>query len=102
VSAQGKSTMPAYPDLTVTQLEDLVTYLRDHVFAEGNLESETASSATYLMRPSAFCDAKNSSCTDWLTKHPIRIVLTTPSAGDVDVAFLYSDARYNPLIFRLY
>jgi hypothetical protein len=27
VSPQGKSTMPAYPDLTVTQLEDLVAYL---------------------------------------------------------------------------
>jgi mono/diheme cytochrome c family protein len=27
VSPQGRSTMPAYPDLTVTQLEDLVAYL---------------------------------------------------------------------------
>ena len=27
VSEQGRSTMPAYPDLTVTQLEDLVAYL---------------------------------------------------------------------------
>ena len=27
VSHQGRSTMPAYPDLTVTQLEDLVAYL---------------------------------------------------------------------------
>jgi mono/diheme cytochrome c family protein len=27
VSAQGHSAMPAYPDLTVTQLEDLVAYL---------------------------------------------------------------------------
>jgi mono/diheme cytochrome c family protein len=27
VSEQGRSTMPAYPDLTITQLEDLVAYL---------------------------------------------------------------------------
>lgn len=27
ISAQGLSTMPAYPDLTVTQLEDLVAYI---------------------------------------------------------------------------
>lgn len=27
VSPQGRSTMPAYPDLTITQLEDLIAYL---------------------------------------------------------------------------
>jgi hypothetical protein len=82
--------------------DDLVTYLKDHVLAEGNLESEDATSATYLMRPSVVCKANDTSCADYVTKHPIRLVLSTPAAGDVDVAFLYSDARYNPVTLRLY
>jgi hypothetical protein len=82
--------------------DKLVNYLRDHVLAPGNLESEDAHSATYLMRPSVVCDANATGCADYVTKHPIRLVLTTPSAGDVDVAFLYSDARYNPITLQLH
>jgi len=76
-------------------------FLRDHVFAEGNLETEDGQSATFLLRPAVMCEVSNDSCTDFFTKNQIRLLVSSPSEGDVQIALLYSEQRFNPLTFHV-
>jgi len=83
-------------------IDQLGKFLKERVFVEGNLESEGNASATYFMKPAVVCDPRDSGCTDFFTKNQIRLLVTSPAEGDVDVALLYSDNRFNPLTFHLY
>lgn len=98
----GSSEHLKFEDNTNKSVDDLTSFLRDRVFAEGNFESGDDTSATFLLRPSVECEPKDTSCIDFFTQNPIRLRLTSPAGGDVDVAFLYSEQRYNPLTFHLY
>jgi hypothetical protein len=98
----GSSEHLHFKDSADKSTDELTKTLRERVFADGNFESGDDTSATFLLRPSVVCDRADTSCSDFFTKNPIRLRLTSPAEGDVDVAFLYGEQRYNPLTFHLY
>lgn len=98
----GSSEHLQFKDSANKSADDLTKTLRERVFADGNLESSDDTSATFLLRPSVECEPADTRCNDFFTKNPIRLRLTSPAEGDVDVAFLYGEQRFNPLTFHLY
>lgn len=87
-------------------IDDLVEVMREQIFTEDNLESETASSATYHLGPDVLCDQETTDpaddCVAQAERLQIRLRLTSPSAGDVDVELLLGPNRRNPLTLQLY
>jgi hypothetical protein len=101
-------------------LDELIRFLRDEVFTEANLEFEDSTTATYALPSSIFCgdtgddsdslagdvqtetDEIDLDCeADFATLQP-RLRLSSPGAGDVDIAVLLTDQRHNPITMQLY
>ncbi len=99
------------------ELEDLVQHLREHILIPANLESETSTSATYRLGADVLCDdeeliapASSSSgepshdedCVERADRLQLRLRLTSPRQGDVDIAVLVGQERNQPVVFELH
>lgn len=111
-------------------LDEFVSFLRDEIFVDANLESETTTHATYVVPASVLCGEEASGdsgsavapaddvaepvpqpttdggidpeCADEVARLQPRLRLSSPGEGDVDVELLLTEARSNPLTFQLY
>lgn len=101
-------------------ISELMEMLRDEIFTAENLESEDASSATYLLGPATFCESEvfdddagpgatpapppelDPECVDQINRLQPRIRLSSPSAGNVDVQLLLTSEKRNPVTLELY
>lgn len=98
--------------------EDLVRQLRERMLIPANLESETATSATYRLGPDVLCDdgapvvapapaggtetSYDSECVDRANRLQLRLRLTSVAEGDVDVTVLVGQERNEPIVFELH
>src|SRR5690606_3923205 len=112
-------------------IEELVSFLREEIFIESNLESETETHATYLIPAAVFCGTEGSSsldpvappggagsdmlipapapasddepsCEDEVAKLQPRLRLSSPGEGDVDVELLLTEEKHSPIPFQVY
>jgi hypothetical protein len=102
-------------------IDDFVLRLRDEIFAASNLESSTASSATYRLGLETLCNevvtplepgapapqpspapVYDEKCVDQANRLQVRLKLTLASPGNVDMAVLLTEAKRNPVTFELH
>jgi hypothetical protein len=112
-------------------IDDLVKELKEKIFTTDNLESESDGTATYLLGPKTFCVVTTTSstsapppvggagtsstaqppmtqssidpdCAKQINSLQPRLRLSSPSAGNVDVALLLTSSKYNPVTLELY
>lgn len=101
-------------------ITELMEALRDEIFTAENLESEDASSVTYLLGAATFCETTVSDpgdptapapppepvldpeCVDQIDRLQPRIRLSSPGAGNVDVQLLLTSERRNPVTLELH
>ena len=109
---------------------DLVTQLRENILIPENLEEETETSATYRLGPDVLCDEFDDvvtggssgttggtvdtatgaaaqpeydpDCVAELERYQPRLVLTSPSEGDIDLTLQLGAGRHEPLTLALY
>jgi hypothetical protein len=107
-----------------TELEDgireLVAELSERIFNEENVETSDDTSVTYLLGPDDLCSASESEtlqsdgsvvvtegepdpeCVDDVTRAAIRLRVTSPSEGNVDVTVIMTEQRFEPVVFELH
>ncbi len=106
-------------------IDELVENLRERVFTPENLESEDATSATYKLGASFYCDGGDAGadvseptsgellpppttgevdpdCAEQANRLQLRLRLSSASEGNVDVELLVSSERRNPATLELY
>jgi hypothetical protein len=97
-------------------LEEFVSELRERILIEDNLESETATSATYVLGPDVLCDESDeppdvsgqaaaeidADCVEEVLRLQPRLRLTSPREGDVDLTLLLGEDRHAPLTLELH
>jgi hypothetical protein len=98
-------------------MQALVDRLREQILIPENLEAETATSATYRLGASVLCDADDAAdaspgsgapseadedCVDEAERYQLRLRLTSPREGDVDMTLLVGEAQSAPLTIHLY
>lgn len=105
-------------------IDELVENLRERVFTPENLESEDATSATYKLGASFYCDGGDAGadvsdpssgalpppatsgpdpdCVEQANRLQLRLRLSSASEGNVDVELLISSERRNPATLELY
>ena len=105
-------------------VDELVQMLRDEIFTEANLESEQDTQVTYLLGSDVLCAEDDSatvapvrgdpaqpvpaepvadeSCEESAAKMQLRLRLTSPQAGDIDVEVLLTEEQTNPITLQLY
>lgn len=87
---------------------ELIQHLETRIFADGNIESENDRSVTYLLKGSVLCasddDARSidQDCVEKIDRSQIRLRVTSPSDGDVDIDLLTGASRNNPLSFEVH
>jgi hypothetical protein len=90
---------------------ELVELLRDRILIPDNLEAETSTSATYRIGADVLCeddapdgasDELDPDCVDEVERLQPRVVLTSPSEGDVDVTLQLGAEHNEPLTLALY
>jgi len=96
--------------------QKLVQRLRERVLIPANLESETSTSATYRLGPEVYCEDEippplpgsitppsyDPDCVEQANKLQLRLRLTSPAEGDVDMTVLVGAERNEPLVFELH
>lgn len=107
-----------------TELEDgireLVQELSERIFNEENVETSDDTSVTYLLGPEDLCAALEAGdvlsdgtvvesaggfdpeCVDDVTRAAIRLRVTSPSEGNVDVTLILTEQRFEPVVFELH
>jgi len=94
----------------------MVKDLRERILIPANLESETSTSATYRLGPDVLCGSDapvapgatgsaadyDSECVDQANRLQLRLRLTSPAEGDVDVTLLLGKERNEPVVFELH
>jgi hypothetical protein len=107
-------------------VDDVVQQLREKVFTEANLESETSNDVTYLLGADIFCEQGappalvavgtdpatvepastetviDEECAADIAKLEPRLRLTSPREGDIDVEVVLSTDQRNPITLELY
>ena len=113
-------------------IDELMQTLREKVFTPENLESEGDGSATYRLGPTFLCTPRSDAddlgdppapsgsggsssnvgtqgtpaldpdCVDEANRLQIRLRLSSPSEGDVDVELLLTASKRNPATLELY
>lgn len=98
-------------------MQDLVRQLRERILIPANLESETATSATYRLGASVLCDDddapdapgnnggatnQDSDCVEQANRLQLRLRLTSEREGDVDVTLQVGQERNEPVVFELH
>jgi len=86
---------------------DLTQYLEEKIFADANIETSSDTQVTFLLRGSVVCGldfdgAPDQSCIDQVDSAQIRLKVTSPAAGDVDVAVLIGAQKHNPLSIEVH
>ena len=86
---------------------ELTDYLTNQIFADGNIESESDRSVTYLLRGAVVCTgdseiAPDPDCVDQVDQAQIRLKVTSPQDGDVDVDVLIGPQKANPLSIEIH
>lgn len=88
--------------------DELTDYLETRIFADANIESSSDTSITYLLKGSVVCapsdpiEMIDQGCVDSVDASEIRLKVTSPSEGDVDVALLVGPAKHNPLSIEVH
>ncbi|MGI5864202.1 MAG: hypothetical protein ACOX6T_19400 [Myxococcales bacterium] len=91
-------------------VEEIKQWLADHVFTEANVESVDADRVVYRLGVTSMCPEepgeggapaeRDPDCVKLFTDRAIRLVVTVPAEGDLDIEVQVDDAR--PLIVRLH
>jgi hypothetical protein len=104
---------------------ELVDVLRNQVLVPENLVEDTDTSATYQLTPDVLCphqeyeqesfdqatgsytyttidDGPDPQCVSDVERVQPRLRLTSPGAGDVDIAFLVTEDRIAPMVLELH
>jgi hypothetical protein len=95
--------------------QELVELLRDRILIEANLEAETSTSATYRIGADVLCEDDapdvtsgasdgelDPECVDEVERLQPRVVLTSPSEGDIDLTLQLGAEHHEPLTLALY
>ena len=98
---------PAEIDVTVDdEAQELTSYLETHIFTDANVESEDGTSVTYLLKGSEVCavdgEPTDPGCVQQVDDAEIRLVVTSPVEGDVDVDVLVGPSKSNPFSFEIH
>ncbi|MEY2932050.1 MAG: hypothetical protein RL033_2799, partial [Pseudomonadota bacterium] len=97
-------------------MQDLVRQLRERILIPANLESETATSATYRLGADLLCDddapdapgtngsaaSLDSDCVEQANRLQLRLRLTSEREGDVDVTVQVGQERNEPVVLELH
>jgi hypothetical protein len=101
-------------------IHSLVDQLSERFFTEDNIETAEDKSITYLLGPDDLCDdvetttlnsdgtvaassaGPDPDCVDSATRAAVRLRVTSPSEGDVDVTVVLTDQRFEPFVFELH
>lgn len=101
-------------------VRELVRELSERIFSEANIESADDTSVTYLLGPDDLCDDQGSvtltaggetieensgpsaECVDEVTRTALRLRVTSPSEGNVDVTVMVTEQRFEPVVFELH
>ncbi|MBA2662088.1 MAG: hypothetical protein H0U74_07305 [Bradymonadaceae bacterium] len=92
------------PDFSEPTAE-AVSYLSNYIFTQKNVESESGNSVTYLLKGEVVCPAFDNdgpSCINNFKALQIRLVVTSPAAGDVDISVQVGPNRINPVNLEFY
>lgn len=85
---------------------ELTNFLETYVFADANVESESGTEVTYLLKGSVVCaqdgEPADPDCVSGIDDAQIRVVVTSPQEGDVDVDLLVGPNKANPLSFEIH
>jgi len=97
--------------------QDLVDFLMGEIFVETAIEASTDTSITYRVQPSAVCGSSTTSstdpnaepetaldpdCVDMLDTMPVRLVVTSATKGDIDVAVRLGDSKKSVATIEVY
>lgn len=71
---------------------------------EANVEQQAEKEVVYRVPPEMICgdDDEAAGCLEALARGPLRIRVTAPAEGDVDLELLVGDARLNPVDLALH
>src|SRR5690606_23218047 len=97
-------------------VRELVRELRERILIPANLESETSTSATYRLGPDVLCEADevptfggssgppryDERCVERANRLQLRLRLTSPREGDVDVTVQLGQERNEPFVLELH
>ena len=95
-------------DSDVTGLSDeAVDFFDNAIFVDANVESDSDKSVTYLLHGDVVCSyqvdgAPDPDCVQQVDDAEIRLYVTSPREGDIDVAVQVGPQKYNPLYFEFY
>ncbi len=86
---------------------ELTQYLEEKIFADANIETSSDTQVTFLLKGSVVCDpdfdgAPNQGCIDQVDNAQVRLKVTSPATGDVDVAVLIGAQKHNPLSIEVH
>lgn len=101
---------PAEPepiDLDVNdEADQLAQLLEERILVDANVESQTDTSITYLLDGATVCasgsEPADPDCVSQVDDAEIRLVVTSPAAGNVDVDILIGPNRANPLSLEVH
>ncbi len=123
---------PIALDATVDEgSQAMVDFLSTSIFVDGNIETEATTEITYLLRGDVVCESfaststsgsgstvvngstgpepsgdvvveENTECIEAVDAAEIRLRVTAPAPGDVDVAILVGPQRFNPASFEFH
>ncbi len=112
-----------------TAVDELITTLQEEIFIASNIEEEDQDSVTYLLGPELLCgvsegdssgpvddgssaepmsagapnsDGIDPECAAEVEDAEIRLRVTSPADGDLNVQLLLTDERINPISFELH
>jgi hypothetical protein len=98
-SSDVSSTIDGVPSSTTKGLDDLLHQVakeaKDHVFREEFVELKDGNQVVYKVNPASACGS-DVSCSEKLTKNPVRFVVTANSDDTLNVSLLVGEARRTP------
>lgn len=88
------------------ETDELLDELEARILNDAAVEADEEMAVTYLVRGDLVCAVEgeplDQNCVSQVDQAEIRIVITSPSAGDVDVDVLVGPDRVNPLSFQVH
>lgn len=88
--------------------DELAEALNRRVFTETNIEEETDTKITYLIGGESICadddttQESTDNCVANVNALQLRLAVTSPASGDIDIDVLVGEPRYNPLDIELH
>jgi hypothetical protein len=127
----GESSDDEGPDFDTQDMvgasDDAVEFLQETIFTDDQIESETATSVTYLLKGENFCEEEENfeepevsepiahqplegdedaddglaECIQNFDDVEFRLHVTSPSSGDLDVAIWVGPSKFNPATLHI-